>query len=480
MSNRAVWDKEMETKEGETGCLCKGGIHDSDGYCHSGNNLLGGPKGLKRPKIREEDEYEGDTGLIMREFGHHEKGVARINNGSFGCCPSSVLSAQAKWSRLFLQQPDKFFVGSLQKGLSQSRQMISALVNAAHVEEISLVDNVTTAVAIVLQQVAWGFMEGNFQKGDAVLMLHYAYGAVKKAIQAYAVRSGARVIEVHLPFPVSSKEEIIGSFRKALEQGKTQSGRIRLAVLDHVTSMPTVVLPIKELIRICREEGVDQVFVDGAHAIGNLDIDMQDISADFYTSNLHKWFFCPPSIAFLYCRRSLIPNLHHPVVSSEYGNGLALESAWIGNRDYSAQLSVPAAVEFVKQFEGGIEGIGKKNHDSIVCMGEMLAKAWDTHLGAPPELCSSMVMVGLPDSLNVGSEKDAMDLRTRLRKEFGVEVPIYYRRPIAKTDCDLTDSPKSAFSAYARISHQIYNTMGDYLKFRDAISQLVLEASTPQ
>lgn len=477
MSNRAVWDKGMETKEGEAECLCIRAVDDLDGYCHPGNNIPGGPRVLKKAKIREEDEYEG---LIRREFGHHEKGVARINNGSFGSCPSSVLSAQAKWQRLFLQQPDSFFHGALQKGLSQSRQMICTLVNAAHGEEISLVDNVTTAVAVVLQQVAWGFTEGKFEKGDAVLMLHFAYGAVKKAIQAYAVRAGARVIEVHLPFPLSSKEEIIVKFRKALQQGKAQSGKVRLAVLDHVTSMPSIVLPIKELIRICREEGVDQVFVDGAHSIGNLDIDMQDINADFYTSNLHKWFFCPPSVAFLYCRRSLLPNLHHPVVSSEYGNGLAMESAWIGNRDYSPQLSVPAAVEFFKQFEGGVEGVRKKNHDSVVRMGEMLAKAWDTHLGAPPELCSAMAMVGLPDSLKISSEKDAIDLRNRLRKDFGVEVPIYHRPQIAKTDFDVTDCPKSAFSAYARISHQVYNTVDDYRKFRDAINQLVLEASPPQ
>ena len=135
MSNRAVWDKEMETKEGEAGCLCMRGVDDSDGYCHPGNNIPGVPRVSKKAKIREEDEYEG---LIRREFGHHEKGVARINNGTFGCCPSSVLSAQAKWARLFLQQPHSFFYGSLQKGLSQSRQTISTLVNAAHDEEISL------------------------------------------------------------------------------------------------------------------------------------------------------------------------------------------------------------------------------------------------------------------------------------------------------------------------------------------------------
>ncbi|XP_057831141.1 putative L-cysteine desulfhydrase 1 [Cryptomeria japonica] len=445
-------------------------------YICSGN---GGPKGFKRPKTRDENDFDDDEGgFIRREFEHHEKGVARINNGSFGCCPSSVLSAQAKWSRVFMQQPDSFYFNSLQKGILESRQIVSRLINAAHVEEVSLVDNVTTAVAIVLQQVAWAFVEGEFKKGeDAVLMLHYAYGAVKKAIEAYAVRAGAHVIEVHLPFPVSSREEIIVTFREVLKQSKAQSKRIRVAVLDHITSMPSVVLPVKELIKICREEGVDQVFVDGAHAIGSLDIDMQDIGADFYASNLHKWFFCPPPVAFLYCRKQLLPHLHHPVVSSEYGCGLAIESAWVGNRDYSAQLSVPAALEFIEQFEDGIEGIRRKNHDRVIRMAEMLAKAWNTHLGAPPALCSSMAMIGLPDALKVGSEKDALDLRTLLRKKFGVEVPIYYRPPTVVTHLDSTGRPKPAFSAYARISYQIYNTTDDYLKFRDAVNQLVLEAS---
>eukprot|EP01018_Ginkgo_biloba_P021423 Gb_00650 [translate_table: standard] len=470
----------MEEEEGNSACLSVGGFQDSGGYFCSGNCLSGWPNRAKRPRNKVETEYEGEMGLIRKEFGHHEKGVARINNGSFGSCPSSVLSAQAKWARLFLQQPDSFYFGPLQKGLLQSRETISSLVNAAHVEEISLVDNATTAVAVVLQQVSWAFMEGKFQNGDAVLMLHYAYGAVKKAIQAYAARAGAYVIEADLPFPVSSNEEIIAKFRQALGQSKAEGRRIRLAVIDHVTSMPSVVLPVKDLIKICREEGVDQVFVDGAHAIGSVDIDMQDIGADFYTSNLHKWFFCPPSVAFLYCRRSILPSLHHPVVSHEYGNGLAIESAWVGNRDYSAQLSVPAALEFTKEFEGGIVSIRKKNHDYVVRMGEMLAKAWDTHLGAPPELCSSMAMVGLPDCLKIGSEKDAMDLRTLLRKKFGVEVPIYHRPKIAPIDNHSTEQPKTVFSAYARISHQLYNTLDDYLKFRDAVNQLVVEACRPE
>ncbi|KAJ6287624.1 hypothetical protein OIU76_001135, partial [Salix suchowensis] len=60
-------------------------------------------------------------------------------------------------------------------------------------------------------------------------------------------------------------------------------------------------------------------------------------------------------------------DLHHPVVSHEYSNGLAVESAWIGTRDYSAQLVVPSVLEVLNRFEGGIEGIKKRNHEKVKC-----------------------------------------------------------------------------------------------------------------
>lgn len=303
-------------------------------------------------------------------------------------------------------------------------------------------------------------------------MLHYAYGSVKKAIEAYVTRAGGRVIEVPLTFPITSEDDIIREFRHVLEKTKSEgsSNKVRLAVIDHVTSMPSMVIPVKELVKICREEGVDQVFVDAAHAVGCTPrVDMQEIGADFYTSNLHKWFFCPPSVAFIYTHKSVNSvDLHHPVVSHEYGNGLAIESSWIGNRDYSAQLVVPTVMEFVNRFEGGIEGIKERNHDCVVEMGEMLVEAWGTHLGTPHHMSASMVMVGLPPSLGIMNECDAMNLRTHLRESFGVEVPIYFR----------DGGEVGCVSGYARISYQVYNKVDDYYKFRDAINQLVSDGLT--
>ncbi|KAG2697848.1 hypothetical protein I3843_07G123800 [Carya illinoinensis] len=411
---------------------------------------------------------------VQSEFSHHEAGVARINNGSFGCCPGSVLAAQRSWQLCFLQQPDHFYFSVLRPNLLRSRALVQTLINADHIDEVSLVDNATTAAAIVLQQIGRRF---SHHQNDAVVMFSCAFPAVKKSIQAYVTHAGGSVIEVDLPFPVKSNTEVITEFRKGLSKAKSGGRKVRLAIIDHITSMPSVLIPVRELVKICREEGVDQVFVDAAHAIGSVPVDVQQIGADFYVSNLYKWFFAPPSVAFLYCRRSNASSseIHHPVVSHEYGNGLPIESSWIGTRDYTPQLVVPAITDFVNRFEGGSEGIMRRNHVQVLKMGKMLAEAWGTSLGSPPEMCASMVMVGLPSKLCISSDDDAMRLRSHLREKYGVEVPIYYRAPKnGEGECEPKDKD-GLITGYARISHQVYNRIDDYFKFRDAINRIVLE-----
>ncbi|WCJ22607.1 Pyridoxal phosphate (PLP)-dependent transferases superfamily protein [Euphorbia peplus] len=409
---------------------------------------------------------------IHDQFSHHAPDIARINNGSFGSCPRSILDQQRIWQLKFLQQPDDFYFNTLRNAILHSRTVVKDLINADDVSEVSLVDNATTAAAIVLQQIGRSFADGKFQKNDTVLMLHCAYEAVKKSIQAYVTRSGGTAVEVQLPFPVSSNEEIVAAFRKGLEEGKANGRKVRLAIIDHIISMPCVVTPIKELVRVCREEGVEQVFVDAAHALGSVEVDVRDIGADFYASNLHKWFFCPPSVAFLYCRKKGSAfDVHHPVVSHEYGNGLPVESAWIGTRDYSSQLVVPSVLEFVNRFEGGIGGIMRRNHEKVVEMGKMLAESWGTSLGVPPEMCAGMIMVGLPSRLRITSQDDGLKLRSHLRKKYKVEVPIHYQAP--RDDEMGSKNKDGSITAYVRISHQVYNTPEDYYKLRDAIHKLV-------
>ena len=47
---------------------------------------------------------------------------------------------------------------------------------------------------------------------------------------------------------------------------------------------------VRELVEACRRRGV-RTLVDGAHALGQVRVDVRDIGCDFYAANAHKWLY---------------------------------------------------------------------------------------------------------------------------------------------------------------------------------------------
>lgn len=152
-------------------------------------------------------------------------------------------------------------------------------------------------------------------------------------------------------------------------------------------------------------------------------LDLASIDCDYYTSNCHKWLFCPSAVAFFYARdrKKFDTELHHPIVSHNYGKGLWLESAWIGTRDYRQVLylsliidsstsalsnlfcssleCVPAALEFIESI-GGIQRVMEYNHNLVWTAAKKLASGWGTKIGAPEEMVGTLALVQLPLELN--------------------------------------------------------------------------------
>lgn len=98
--------------------------------------------------------------------------------------------------------------------------------------------------------------------------------------------------------------------------------------------------------------------VDGAHAIGNIEVDVNDLGADVYVSNGHKWFFTPKGAALLWVSPALqggttpyqdAGSAVYPTVISFEGEGESSYTklfSWEGTKDYGAFLSFPAAASW--------------------------------------------------------------------------------------------------------------------------------------
>eukprot|EP00977_Amphora_coffeiformis_P001437 scaffold291_cov168-Amphora_coffeaeformis.AAC.6 len=301
---------------------------------------------------------------IIREeendFAHHAPGVARLNHASFGAVPKPVLDAQRAFQQEWLSQPDElYFSGRLHDRMRQAARAgattltttttsttttaTTTTTTTSHPlelppEQVCLFENATVATCAVAYH--WS---KSIQPGDVVVYLDVAYKACVHILKEYCERQGARLVPLSVPFPATTAHDIVTCIRQQLQDLADRGVRPRFAFMDHVSSQPCILLPLVDLIAAVREYGVEQVCVDGAHAVGSVPpFDVRTLDCDYYYSNLHKWAFAPSTATIFWSPHA--PDMRHPITSWAWGEGLAQETLFPGTRDFSAMAAVPAAV----------------------------------------------------------------------------------------------------------------------------------------
>lgn len=156
-----------------------------------------------------------------------------------------------------------------------------------------MIENASSAVNSILRSIVW-------QKGDKILRFSTAYNMVIQTLDWLSSTAGIIQVVVPLKYPITGDKQLIDAVADALATAESSGdGKIKMCIFSHISSLPTMIEPVKELSAICKQHGAT-VLIDGAHAPGVLDIHVQEIGADFYTGNLHKWMFCPKGCAFLW------------------------------------------------------------------------------------------------------------------------------------------------------------------------------------
>jgi len=365
--------------------------------------------------------------------------VAFLNHGSFGATPVSVLEAQAAWRREMERQPVHFLTrrNSVPR-LRAAAEPLARFLGAVP-DDLVFVENATAGVNAVLRSLPFG-------PGDAILITDHAYGAVRNAVRYVCERSGAQLVEARLPFPAAAPQEIVDALAGAL------TPRVRLAVLDLVTSPTALVMPAAALVARCRAVGA-RVLIDAAHAPGMLDLDVPALGADWVTGNAHKWLFAPKGAAFLWARRDAQRDLHPLVISHGFGQGFTAEFDWVGTRDPSAWLAIPSAIDFHRAMGG--PRLREHNRALALEAAFLLAARWRTEIGGPAAMTGSMAAIRLPGGLPP-TRQEAERIHDLLWRRHRIEVPIV---PFAG-------------GLWVRISAQIYNVADEYVGLAEAVEGL--------
>ena len=342
--------------------------------------------------------------------------VVFLNHGSFGACPRPVFEAYQRWQRELERQPVDFLGRRVYDLMAEARAALAAFLGVG-AKDVVYFPNPTTAANMAARSLALG-------PGDEVLATDHEYGAMERTWRFLAGKAGFAYVRRQVTLPVTTAEAFVEDFWAGVTE------RTRVIFISHITSPTALTFPVKEICRRAREAGILTI-VDGAHAPGQIPINLHDLGCDIYTGACHKWLCAPKGSAFLYARRDVQAWLEPLVVSWGWGDehlppqpGMGETQfirfhQWQGTRELASFLATPAAIEFQREHDWdavrrACRTLARETRDRLNALTGLAplcpdSAGWFTQLFA----------VRLPDSV------DTDTLKARLYDEFRIEVPLH-------------------------------------------------------
>jgi len=383
--------------------------------------------------------------------------VDHLNHGSYGATPTPVLRAQQALRDEMERNPVRFMDERYQPLLNHARGRVAEFVGADPADVV-FVNNVTAGVAAVLTS-----LEAQWGPGDEIVLTNHAYNAFGNAAAVAASRSGATTVTAEITLPIESPDTV---FEAVIEK---VTPRTRLVLIEHVTSPTAAIFPVERIVEALEPD--IPVLVDGAHAPGMVDLDLDRIGASYSVGNCHKWMCAAKGAGYLHARPDKHDGLSAAIVSHGHnrswpGSDSSFHARfdWLGTDDATAWFTVPEAIDAVADThpEGWL-GVRRANHDLVVAARRILLETLGVAAPVPEAMIGSMASLPLP-GLDTGTITTADPLLTALRNRWNFEVPVV---------AWLGPPPR-----LLRISAHRYNTIEQYEHLADALTvELVIRAT---
>lgn len=380
---------------------------------------------------------------------HLDQETTFMNHGSYGACPRVILDSQTQIRQKLERQPVKFFIQELLPRMDAVRHRLGQFLKTDP-NTIALIPNATQGVNTVLHTYP-------LKPGDEIIVTNHGYNACNNAAAFIAKERGAIIKEATVAYPVQSSEQILEAIESVI------TAKTKLAIIDHITSPTAVITPIQDIVELLNQKGIDTL-VDGAHAPGQIPIDLQTLGAAYYTGNCHKWLCTPKGSAFLFVREDK-HNEVRPLAISHGANAPTAERSffrnefdWQGTHDPTAHMVIPEAIDLLASWaSGGWDEIQNRNHDLALRARDILCEALQISPPVPNQLFGSMVAIPLNAKVLPGGFPNA-GLQKILMDDYQIEVPVF-------------DQPYSPIKTL-RISAQLYNDISQYEYLADALKEV--------
>jgi len=367
--------------------------------------------------------------------------VTYLAFGSYGSCPKPIFDDYQKWQLELEREPAQFITVNGPTYLKGSREALAQYINCS-ADDLVYTTNPSYAINIIAKSF-------KLNAGDEILTTNFEYGALDRTWNYYCKKAGAKYVRQPIELPIVSKEKFIEQFFSGL------TNKTKAIFISQITSTTALIFPVKEICEIAKAKGL-MTIVDGAHVPGHIHLDLAELKADVYTGACHKWMMTPKGCSFLYVKKEF-QNLFDPlVISWGYESAYPSNSQFLdyhqmqGTRDFSAFLTVPKAIEFLKEnnwikVAADCRELARKNLLRFCDLlgTKPLCPVTDDFLG---QMCSIPIKTSQPEKL-----------QRLLFEKYKIEIPVM----------------KHEHYVFIRYSIQGYNTQEDLDILYNALKEII-------
>jgi cysteine desulfurase/selenocysteine lyase len=157
-----------------------------------------------------------------------------------------------------------------------------------------------TTEGINLVATAWGHTPGNIQAGDEIIVTGMEHHANFVPWQQLAASRGARL---RILEPASN------SWLDPQQLEQMLNSRTRVVAFGHVSNAVGTINPVREIVRVVRNNSAALLVCDGAQGVPHIEVDFDGLDVDFYAFSGHK-MLGPMGIGGLIGRRKILESMN--------------------------------------------------------------------------------------------------------------------------------------------------------------------------
>eukprot|EP01084_Bolivina_argentea_P092579 166545_1 len=315
---------------------------------------------------------------------HFPSTFTDFNWGAYGTPPNEVISKQTDFRLEIEECPSCWMFWDRKEILPGVVKQMADYLNIKDVSELLFAINASHALNAIIRSMATLFFNNkcgkNKDKSCKILQFSTAFPVVKHLNQFFDNNPASHDDQIKEFFIdrelLQNTDKLLCSLEKYLNNADNDD--IFFAIVSHIPggSSPNTIFDVKRITQLFRKFNIITL-IDGAFAIGQIPIDIEQLDVDMYLSNGHKFFFSTRGTTIIYVKKKF-HNIISPLVISTVplNQSLSDRFLWQGTMEDSIWMSFKYALQFREKF--GENDIFEYIHQLAIHAKHVFWKKWKT------------------------------------------------------------------------------------------------------